>query len=79
MKDSADSVSYSDLNQGRGSHCALTGIVHVVSEYTEKLILSVHQEFSVSISFFTLSLLLSSVSLLCMLTLHAMETDGGLQ
>lgn len=54
MKDSADSVSYSDLKQGRGSHCPLTGIAHVASEYTGKLILVVHQEFSVSICFFTL-------------------------
>lgn len=77
MKDCADSVSHSDLKQGRGSHRTLTGIVHVVSEYTGKLILLVHQEFSVSICFFTL--LLSSGSLLCIFTVHAMETDGCLQ
>lgn len=56
MKDSADSVSYSGLKQGRRSHCPLTGIVHAVSEYTEKFILLVHQEFSVCICFFTLPL-----------------------
>ena len=54
MKDSADSLSFSDLKQARGNHCPLTDIVHIVSEGTGKLILLVHQELSVSIGFFQL-------------------------
>lgn len=51
MKDSADSLSYSDLKQARGDHCPLTDIVHLVSEGTGKLSLLVHQELCPSVSF----------------------------
>lgn len=78
MKHSADCVSYSGLKQGRGSHYPLTGIVHVVSKYTEKLIFFSPSRIS-CVHLFLHFLLLFSVSLLRIFTVHAMERDGGLQ
>lgn len=75
MKDSADSLSYSDLKQARGNHCPPTVTIHTVSEGTVKLILLVLQELCVH-RFLSTSLLLSSVSLLPIFTVHAKEKDG---